>query len=46
MVKSNETENQPLLTFLQIDFEKIAEVTGYANKGVARIMFTRIMAMI
>lgn len=31
---------------LQIDFEKVAEVTGHANKGVARIMFKRMMAKI
>ncbi|KAK0508184.1 hypothetical protein JMJ35_009268 [Cladonia borealis] len=26
-----------------IDFEKVAEVTGHANKGVARTMFKRLM---
>ena len=46
MVKSNQTEDQTLLIVLQIDFEKVAEVTGYANRGVARIMFTRMMAKI
>ena len=44
MVKSNETEDQTLLIFLQIDFEKVAEVAGYGNRGVACIMFTRMMA--
>ena len=38
--------NSHLAISLQIDFEKVAEITGHANKGVARIMFKRLMAKI
>ena len=31
---------------LQIDFEKVATITGHANKGVARTMFRRMMVKI